>query len=88
MLVPNCFDIPLVSQGLYISQKTFLHTVTHCNTVKVMKGNEKLVCSLCWYECPIFELETAHKEVTIAALIQNTSLGRQKVINRECFYIA
>ena len=27
---------------MYISQKTFVHNITHCNTVKVMKGNEKL----------------------------------------------
>ena len=46
-----------------------------------------VVCSLCSYECTDFELETAHEQVTITALIQNISLGRQKPINRECFHI-
>ena len=45
-----------------------------------------VVCSLCLYECTDFELETAHKQVTMTALSQNTSLGSQKVMNSECFH--
>ena len=47
-----------------------------------------LVCSLFLYECTDFELEIAHEQATITALLQNTLLGRQKVMNRECFHIA
>ena len=45
-----------------------------------------VVCSLFLYKCTDFELETAHKHITITALSQNTSLERQKVMNRECFH--
>ena len=86
----------ILNTGMFCDRKqhllhfrVFIHSFTFC-TFQLKYYVSQLffvVCSLCLYECTDFELETTHKQVTITALIQNTSLGRQKVMNRECFHI-